>query len=98
MPATLRLQCAPTLRTRGDESIARDVFARLEQLVLESFDHVIGLDLTRLAVDGCCAKAPNAHSALNHATESPMKIRRGRLHQSFVAYASIISGVSQPST
>ena len=50
---------ATTLRARRDERIACDTFARLRQLVLENFDHVIGLDLTRLAVDGCRVKAPN---------------------------------------
>src|SRR5699024_429512 len=49
---------ATTLRARRDEWIASGVFARLEQIVLETFDHVIGLDLEHLAVDGCCVKAP----------------------------------------
>src|SRR5699024_10175856 len=49
---------ATTLRTRRDEWIAHDVFFRLEQIVLDAFDQVIGLDLTHLSVDGCCVKAP----------------------------------------
>lgn len=49
---------ATTLRARRDEWIATDVFTRLEQLVLENFDKVIGLDLTHLSIDGCCVKAP----------------------------------------
>lgn len=48
---------ATTLRTRRDEWIAHDVFFRLEQIVLEALDQVIGLDLTHLSVDGCCVKA-----------------------------------------
>lgn len=52
------LVSATTLRCRRDEWIAHGVFARLEQIVVEAFDHVIGLDLTHLSVDGCCVKAP----------------------------------------
>ncbi|GAA1866458.1 IS5 family transposase [Brevibacterium marinum] len=52
------LVSATTLRCRRDEWIAHGVFARLEQIVLEAFDQVIGLDLTHLSVDGCCVKAP----------------------------------------
>lgn len=49
---------ATTLRTRRDEWIAAGVFSACEQLVLETFDRVIGLDLEHLTVDGCCVKAP----------------------------------------
>lgn len=49
---------ATTLRARRDEWIAADVFFAVEQLVLENFDQVIGLDLTHLSIDGCCVKAP----------------------------------------
>lgn len=49
---------ATTLRTRRDEWIRQGVFSGLEQIVLEAFDRLIGLDLTRLTVDGCCVKAP----------------------------------------
>ena len=49
---------ATTLRTRRDEWITAGVFAALEQLVLETFDRTIGLDLEHLSVDGCCVKAP----------------------------------------
>jgi transposase len=49
---------ATTLRARRDEWIAAGIFAALEQIVLESFDRIIGLDLGTLTVDGCCVKAP----------------------------------------
>lgn len=49
---------ATTLRTRRDEWIHAGVFAALEQIVLETFDQVIGLDLEHLTIDGCCVKAP----------------------------------------
>lgn len=49
---------ATTLRTRRDEWIAVGIFTALEQIVVETFDRVIGLDLTHLSVDGCCVKAP----------------------------------------
>lgn len=52
------LVSATTLRCRRDEWIAHGVFGRLEQIVLEAFDRVIGLDLNHLSVDGCCVKAP----------------------------------------
>ncbi|MDN6604827.1 IS5 family transposase [Brevibacterium sp.] len=50
---------ATTLRARRDEWITAGVFSRLEHIVLETFDHAIGLDLTHLSVDGCCVKAPS---------------------------------------
>ncbi|WP_193101673.1 IS5 family transposase [Brevibacterium aurantiacum] len=50
---------ATTLRARRDEWITAGVFSRLEQIVVEAFDHVIGLDLSHLSVDGCCVKAPS---------------------------------------
>lgn len=49
---------ATTLRLRRDEWIAAGVFAAVEQLVLEAFDQLIGLDLEHLTIDGCCVKAP----------------------------------------
>lgn len=49
---------ATTLRARRDEWITAGAFAAVEQLVLEAFDHLIGLDLEHLSVDGCCVKAP----------------------------------------
>jgi transposase len=49
---------ATTLRNRRDEWLAAGVFQRLEQIVLESYDSMIGLELADLAVDGCITKAP----------------------------------------
>lgn len=49
---------ATTLRTRRDEWIAAGVFARLEQLCLDAYDKIVGLDLENVTVDGCIIKAP----------------------------------------
>jgi len=49
---------ATTIRDRRDEWIAAGVFAALEQLCLEAYDRIVGLDLENLAVDGCIVKAP----------------------------------------
>ncbi len=49
---------ATTLRTRRDEWIAAGVFDHLEQIILESYDRIVGLDLIHLSVDGYCVKAP----------------------------------------
>lgn len=44
---------ATTIRTRRDEWIAAGVFEELEQLCLEAYDRVVGLELDNLTVDGC---------------------------------------------
>jgi transposase len=49
---------ASTLRRRRDEWIAAGVFERLEQLCLDAYDRIVGLDLADLTVDGCITKAP----------------------------------------
>lgn len=49
---------ATTLRARRDEWIEAGIFTRLEQLCLEFYDRLIGLDLENLSVDGCIVKAP----------------------------------------
>lgn len=49
---------ATTLRTRRDEWIDAGVFEQLEQLCLEAYDRIVGLDLADLTVDGCIVKAP----------------------------------------
>lgn len=49
---------ATTLRRRRDEWIAAGIFTALEQLCLDSFDKMIGLELENLVVDGCIVKAP----------------------------------------
>ena len=49
---------ATTIRTRRDEWISAGIFTQLEQICLDSYDKMIGLDLENLAVDGCMVKAP----------------------------------------
>ena len=41
-----------TLRARRDEWIAADVFERLKTEALASFDRIIGLDMSEVALDG----------------------------------------------
>jgi transposase len=49
---------ATTLRRRRDEWIAAAVMDRLQAIVLEGYDRMIGLELADVAVDGCITKAP----------------------------------------
>jgi transposase len=49
---------ATTIRDRRDEWIEAGVFDQLEQLCLQSYDRIVGLDLVDVAVDGCIVKAP----------------------------------------
>lgn len=49
---------ATTMRARRDEWITAGVFDVLEQIALESYDQVVGLDLADVTVDGQIAKAP----------------------------------------
>ena len=49
---------ATTIRDRRDEWIDAGVFDRLEQLCLEAYDRVVGLELGDISVDGCVVKAP----------------------------------------
>ena len=49
---------ATTLRRRRDEWIASGVMEELREIVLDSYDRMIGLDLSDIAVDGCITKAP----------------------------------------
>lgn len=49
---------ATTMRNRRDEWIDAGVFVALEQLCLEAYDRIVGLDLENLTVDGCIVKAP----------------------------------------
>ena len=49
---------ATTIRNRRDEWIAAGIFFQLEQICLEAYDRIIGLDLADLTVDGCIVKAP----------------------------------------
>jgi transposase len=47
-----------TLRRRRNEWIELGVMERLRRICLEAYDHLIGLELADLAVDGCVTKAP----------------------------------------
>jgi transposase len=49
---------ATTIRDRRDEWIDAGVFEDLEQLCLEVYDQIVGLDLENVTVDGCIVKAP----------------------------------------
>lgn len=49
---------ATTLRRRRDEWIASGAMERLQQIVLDAYDWMIGLDLSDMSVDGCITKAP----------------------------------------
>lgn len=49
---------ATTLRRRRDEWIAFGVMGKLQQIVLDAYDRMIGLDLSEVAVDCCITKAP----------------------------------------
>jgi transposase len=47
-----------TLRRRRDEWIELGVMERLREICLEAYDHLIGLELSEVAVDCCTTKAP----------------------------------------
>ncbi len=49
---------ATTLRRRRDEWIASGAMERLQEIVLDAYDWMIGLDLSDVIVDGCITKAP----------------------------------------
>lgn len=49
---------ATTIRRRRDEWIEAGVFDALEQLCLEAYDRIVGLELQDVTVDGCIVKAP----------------------------------------
>lgn len=49
---------ATTIRRRRDEWIRFGIFTELEQICLDVYDKMIGLDLADIAVDGCIVKAP----------------------------------------
>ncbi|MGP9649367.1 IS5 family transposase [Glutamicibacter sp. AOP38-B1-38] len=49
---------ATTIRRRRDEWITAGIFNALEQLCLEAYDRIVGLDLENLVIDGCLVKAP----------------------------------------
>ncbi|MEU5310863.1 IS5/IS1182 family transposase [Streptomyces sp. NPDC021562] len=65
---------ATTIRARRNAWITAGVFDRLEQIVLEAYDRIVGLDLADITVDGQITKAPCGGEA---AGKSP--IDRGKL-------------------
>ena len=49
---------ATTIRRRRDEWIASGVMEQLQEIVLDAYDRMIGLDLSDVTVDCCITKAP----------------------------------------
>lgn len=49
---------ATTIRRRRDEWIDAGIFTVVEQICLDGYDQMIGLELEDLVVDGCIVKAP----------------------------------------
>lgn len=49
---------ATTIRRRRDAWIEAGVFQRLEQICLDAYDKIVGLELADVTVDGCIVKAP----------------------------------------
>jgi transposase len=47
-----------TLRRRRDEWIELGVMERLREICLDAYDHLIGLEISEMAVDCCVTKAP----------------------------------------
>ena len=75
---------ATTLRRRRDEWIASGVMGRLQQIVLEAYDWMIGLDLSDVAVDCCITKAPCGGEK---AGKSPVDRGKGGIKRSMVVDA-----------
>jgi transposase len=72
---------ATTLRRRRDEWIAAGVMERLQQIVLDAYDWMIGLDLSDVAVDCCITKAPCGGEK---AGKSPVDRGKGGIKRSVV--------------
>jgi transposase len=64
---------ASTLRRRRDEWLTAGIMPRLERIVLDAYDQLIGLELSDLAVDGCITKAPCGGQ-----TAGPSPVDRGK--------------------
>jgi hypothetical protein len=64
---------ATTIRDRRDEWITAGVFTRLEQLCLDAYEKMVGLELEDLVVDGCIVKAPCGGEA-----SGPSPVDRGK--------------------
>lgn len=76
---------ATTLRRRRDEWISAGVMDKLQGLVLEAYDQIIGLELSDVAVDGCITKAPCGGE---RASKSPVDRGKQGLKRSTVVDAS----------
>ena len=75
---------ATTLRRRRDEWIASGVMGRLQQIALDAYDWMIGLDLSDVAVDCCITKAPCGGEK---AGKSPVDRGKGGIKRSMVVDA-----------
>lgn len=75
---------ASTLRRRREEWIASGVMGRLQQIVLDAYDWMIGLDLSDVAVDCCITKAPCGGEK---AGKSPVDRGKGGIKRSMVVDA-----------
>jgi transposase len=75
---------ASTLRRRRDEWISAGVAEQLRLAVLAAYDRMHGLELERLAVDGCTTKAPCGGQA---AGSSPVDRRKQGLKRSVLTDA-----------
>ena len=75
---------ATTLLRRRDEWIASGVMGRLQQIVLDAYDWMIGLDLSDVAVDCCITKAPCGGEK---AGKSPVDRGKGGIKRSMVVDA-----------
>lgn len=75
---------ASTLRRRRDEWIASGVMGRLQQIVLDAYGWMIGLDLSDVAVDCCITKAPCGGEK---AGKSPVDRGKGGIKRSMVVDA-----------
>jgi transposase len=49
---------ATTMRRRRDEWVQAGLMDALEEIALESYDRMVGLELSDVSVDGCITKAP----------------------------------------
>lgn len=65
---------ATTIRTRRDEWITAGIFTTLEQICLNAYDKLVGLDLEHITVDGCLVKAPCGGEVAG-----PSPVDRGKL-------------------
>ena len=75
---------ATTLRRRRDEWIEAGVMDDLREMALETYDRLLGLELTDLAVDCCITKAPCGGEM---AGRSPVDRGKGGIKRSMIVDA-----------